>query len=81
MDIITGKVGKNINWRKKFLLGALSFVVGVFVYLYFEIYFPKIEQVTIISDKIPTGKTLKILQISDVHDQNFRITIKRLLTR
>ncbi len=44
-------------------------IIGLLaVNIYFEVNFPKVKQVIIESEKIPTGAATKILQISDFHN-------------
>lgn len=50
------------------LLAVLLIIVDV----YFETHFPKVETVTLQTDKMPAGESLKILQVSDVHGMIFR---------
>lgn len=54
------------------MLGFLLLVaVLIAADVYFETHFPKVETVTLQSDKLQPGQSLKILQISDVHSKVF----------
>lgn len=55
---------------KKILLFLAIIVVLLVSYIYYQVNFTKINNVVLESKKIPHGESLKILQISDVHNKS-----------
>lgn len=54
---------------KKILISLIVILVILITYIYYQVNFTKINNVVLESKKIPLGESLKILQISDVHNK------------
>lgn len=65
---------------KKLIICLLCISI-FFIDIYFETNFPKIRFVSIKSNKLPVGKNIKILQISDVHNKKFPRENRSLLKK
>ncbi|WP_432663356.1 metallophosphoesterase [Wukongibacter baidiensis] len=64
---------------KKTLTVLLIIILLLIVDIYFEVNYAKIENIVLKSKKLPKGKTLKILHISDVHNKKFSGKTRNLL--
>ncbi|WP_432408139.1 metallophosphoesterase [Wukongibacter sp. M2B1] len=64
---------------KKALITLSIIVFFLIVDIYFEVSYPKIENIVLKSKKLPKSKTLKILHISDIHNMKLSRNIRRLL--
>ncbi len=63
----------------KIMAYLIAFIVIVAADVVFDVNFPKLNRVDMESSRIPKGKTLKILQITDMHSsKNTDFIIKRL---
>ena len=55
---------------KKLLLFFILMVVISTSYIFYQVNFTRINHIELESKKIPQGKSIKILQISDVHNKS-----------
>ncbi|MTI46907.1 metallophosphoesterase [Sporosalibacterium faouarense] len=63
---------------KKVAISVLLLLALTIGYIFFDVNYTKINYLNLESDKIPKGESLKILQVSDMHNKKFPNANKKL---
>ncbi len=66
--------------KKAFMLLAILFILSLFI-VYIDVNIPKINKITLKTNKFPSGTNIKLLQISDLHSMDFGDEYKGLLRK